>query len=347
MRRSGEAPAGARRVEATLGVRGLRPVVSGLRALGHDPAPLLAAVSLDEEILADPDARVPARVVMEMLAAGVERTGDADLGLHLALAAPLADFELHAYAMRSSATLGAALERLCRYQRLIHDTASVSLERVGDCAVLRHALPGGLAIPRHSAEFVVAAWVRVARVITGVADWAPDEAHFAHSAPGDQSELARFFHCRLRFAAGENAIRFAATELARASVAPDAALLEILERHAGSLLDRIPRAASLADRVRRSLAERLPDGEARAASVAAGLSMSVRTLHRTLAAEGTTFSQILDQYRHERAVQALADERIGIAEIAFALGFSELSSFYRAFRRWTGCTPAEYRARAV
>lgn len=330
------------RLRSTLGVRGLAPVVAGLRALGHDPAPILAAVGLDAAVLADPDARVPAVQVMEVLRTGVARTGDDHLGLHLALHAPLDAFDVHTYVVLSSPTLGTGYERLARYQRLIHDAARLELRREGRTATLRHTLPGGQAIPRQSAEFVVAAWLRAGRVALG-AEWNPLEVRFAHAAPADVGPLADFFRCRLRFAAGEHALRFDAALLDRPCAAADPGLLAVLDRHAGALLARVPPVHSLADRVAVAVADGLRRGEARAGDIARRLHMSPRTLQRGLAAEGTSFAAILDRVRHETALRELAERRLSIAEIAFLLGFAELSSFYRAFKRWTGKTPAAFR----
>ncbi len=111
-----------------LTVRAIRPLVSGLRQSGHDAAPILSAVGIDEAMLSDPDGRVPTSVAMALLARAVEHTGDVNLGLHLAEHAELGSFDVHFYAMASSPTLRAAYERLCRYQRLIHDTSRVDLE---------------------------------------------------------------------------------------------------------------------------------------------------------------------------------------------------------------------------
>jgi len=133
--------------------------VSGLRECGHDVAPILAAVGIDDAMLDDPDTRVPTSVAMALLARSVEQTGDSNLGLHLAERAQLGSFDVHFFAMASSQTLGAAYERLCRYQRLIHETSRVNLEIARDRAVLRHQLAGGAAAPRQTAEFLLAAWV--------------------------------------------------------------------------------------------------------------------------------------------------------------------------------------------
>jgi AraC-like DNA-binding protein len=329
--------------EPRLTIRAIRPLDSGLRALGHDPAPVLAAAGIDARLLDDPDATVPMGAGVAFLTEAARRTDDPDVGLHLAERADLGSFDVHLYAMLSSPTLGAAFERLGRYQRLIHETTRVELTREEDGAVLRHRMPGGLAAPRQSAEFLVAAWVRGGRVATGE-DWTPREVRFAHRRPDDTREHARLFRAPVRFSAGENALVLPADLLDRPCVRADPALLAVLDRYAA---DRIARAPAMpprfADRARAGLVELLRDGDPSARRLAARLKMSVRSLGRGLAAEGTSYRGLLEQLRRETAARHLADDRVAIAEVAFLLGFADLSAFYRAFKRWTGRTPAEFR----
>ena len=332
------------RLEPRLTARAILPLISGFGALGHDPKRLLAEVGLDESALHDPDAGVPMGVGLALLARGVEATGDANLGLHLAQHADPGSFDVHFYAMVSSPTLGAAFERLCRYQRLIHETTRVELTVEGEHATLRHRMPGGMAAPRQTAEFLIAAWVRAGRMATA-SSWAPSEVRFAHAAPAKVREHEEFFGAPVRFAAGENSLRMPAAHLATPCVRADPALLAVLDRYATDRLERAPRADRFADRARAVLAEELRGGGPSATALASRLKMSVRTLNRSLAAEGTTYRKLLDQLRAESAQHHLADGRVSIAEVAFLLGFSELSAFYRAFKRWTGRTPAEVRGR--
>lgn len=333
-----------RNPEPYLTVRAARPIVTGLRKLGYDPAPVLAAVGIEEAILDDPDAQFPMSAGVGLLLRAVEMTGDRDLGLHLAEQADLGVLDVHFYAMISSPTLGAAYERLCRYQRLIHETSRVTLDAGKDRATLRHQMPGGLAVPRQSAEFILAAWVRGGRVATGQ-DWAPLEVRFAHPQPADTREHARFFRAPVRFATGENALDLPASLLDLPCVGADASLLAVLDRYAADRLEQAPRSTRMADRVRAALAEDLRGGEPSVERLASRLKMSVRTLNRALAAEQTSYRKLLDQLRQELAVRLLRDPRVAIQEVAFLTGFSELSAFYRAFKRWTRQTPAEFRSR--
>jgi AraC-like DNA-binding protein len=104
----------------------------------------------------------------------------------------------------------------------------------------------------------------------------------------------------------------------------------------------------MAERVRACLVRGLLGSDLPAAEqVADELHTSVRSLHRGLEAERTTFRALSDRLRHERGAELLGDPRYSIAEVAYVLGFAELSSFYRAFKRWTGQTPGEFRKNAL
>jgi len=333
-------------VEPTLTARAFLPLLSGLRQLGHDPAPLLAAVGVAPAMLEEPDRRIPMSAGSGLLARASVTTGDDCIGLHLAEHADLRTVDVHFYAMAASATLRSAYERLSRYQRLIHETTRIELSDTSDGLTLRHVLPGGFAAPRQTAEFLIAAWVRTGRLITGT-DWSPLEIRFAHQEPESTGEHERFFRAPLRFSAGENAVVVAHSILSLPCSGADAVLASFLDRYAREHMpsgDSV--APSISDRVRGAIEAQLRDGEPSAASTAAEMRMSVRTLNRALAAEHTTYRRVLEQLRHELAVRHLANARTSIGEVAFVLGFSELSAFYRAFKRWTGQTPADFRALA-
>jgi AraC-like DNA-binding protein len=327
-----------------LTTRAVRPLVSGLAALGQAPAPMLARAGIDAATLEDPEASVPMRKVLALVDDAVQVTGDENLGLHLAQAAEPGSFDVHLYAMLSSPTLGDACQCLCRYQRLIHDSTEVRLDIEDNRATLRHRMPGGVAAPRQSIEFLLAAWVRVGRMATGTT-WSPEEVRFAHDEPGGSAEHRRFFGSRVCFMAGANALIMPASLLDVACERADVALFGMLDRYAADRLERAPKSASVADRARAALGTALRNGEPSATYVANRLKMSVRTLNRALASEQTSYRHLLEQLRRDLAMRYLADPRLSVTEVAFLLGFSELSAFHRAFRRWTSVTPSAFRAR--
>lgn len=334
----------ASRLQATVSVRSVRPVAERLRALGLDVGAALASAGADPAILDDPQGRLPHALAIAVWQEAVRRSGDDAFGIHAAEQIRPGAFDVLDYATRSSATLGEGLERLVRYHRLLHDAALVQLRVDGDVARLTHALPpaAAAALPRHPAEFIVAAWLVVARQATGL-DLAPVEVTFQHAPPADPSEHRRVFRAPLRFDQPQNGIVLRRSLLDTPLVKADPGLCAVLERHIDALVASVPAATAFRDRVRQVVARTLSSGGPNAATVARHLHMSRRTLQRQLDADGTTFRALADGLRHELALRYLGERTIAIAEVAFLLGFSEPSAFHRAFKRWRGTTPSAYR----
>ena len=324
-------------------VRSVGPVLLRLRALGLDLAPVLAAAGANPAVLQDADARIPHELALAVWREAISRSGDEAFGIHAAEGIRAGAFDVLDYATRSSATLGEGLARLVRYHRILHDAAVVELELDGDQATLTHALPGVAAmLPRQVAEFIVGAWLVVARQATGM-DFAPVEVRFRHVAAADLSEQQRLFRAPMRFEIGVNGIVLQREILAAPLVKSDPGLCAVLDRHVEELLARLPRATAIGERVHELIATTLSAGIPSAATVARRLHMSPRSLQRHLRHDGTSLRGLVETVRRELAVRYLTERRIAIAEIAFLLGFSEASAFHRAFKRWHGTTPAEYR----
>ena len=328
--------------EPYITVRAVQPLVAALDARGCSGRDLLLASGIDPALLDDVDGTLPQRAVMRFWQCAEEHTRDNDIGLHVAEAAPLDSLEVHCYALTASANLRDAFERACRYQRLIHETTRLELVEVAGQTVLQHALPDGQAVPRQPAEFLAALWVRIGRLMAGDA-WSPRWVRFAHAAPSSLDEHERVFGCRPRFLAGATAIGIDAQSLDRPNQQANPVLVRMLDRYAQALIERMPVRDQLSARVRGWLSAQLAGAEASAAGAARAMHVSVRSLHRILRVEGTSYRDLLDHLRHDRATALLSNPRYSVAEVAFLLGFAELSSFYRAFKRWTGQTPVDFR----
>ena len=333
-------------LEPQITIRAVAPVVAGLEVLGHDVDAILSAALIRRSLLVEVDGRIPHSAMMRFWEKACELTGDSDLGIHIAEAAPVGSFGLHAYTVLSSPNLREAYRRTCRYQRLIHEATNLEFVERPAKGVLQHALPGGRPVPRQPAEFLVSVWLRFGRQVAGE-DWKPDLVCFAHPAPNDRTEHERAFGPATRFASGVTALHIPADILDSPNIQSETGLLEVLDEHARALLERAPARPTLSERVRFRIAGALQDGAPAAEQLATDLNLSLRSLHRGLKADGTSYRELLDQLRHERAVRLLTEPNFSISEVGFLLGFAEISSFYRAFRRWTGTTPADYRSAAL
>jgi AraC-like DNA-binding protein len=157
-------------------------------------------------------------------------------------------------------------------------------------------------------------------------------------------EHGAFFRAPVRFHEPANQLVFARSDTAQPLRSADPALAGVVRRRLAKMLAQIPRPEeSTAAQVRRVLFDSLAGGQPSADAVARQLGLSVRTFHRRLQADGTSYGHLLDTVRTEIATDLLREPGIGIAEIAFLLGYSEQAAFHRSFRRWTGQTPLAFR----
>lgn len=320
-------------------------VLGGVAARGLDPGRLAAQAGFAMALLDDPDARMPLAVEDALWNAAAEACGDPAFGLRLAEAIRPGMFDVLDYVVRTAPTLHAALERLVRYNRLMHDLAEFALEDAPDGVRIAHrfTLPGRWPV-RQAAEFTLASLVVIAGQMAG-APLPVLAVELAYPAPADAAPYRRLFGVAPRFEAAGNALVLPRDALLAPVPSADPALSRIVTEHAERLLGQRREAAedALLPRLRRLILERLGEGEVRLGDVARRLCMSERSLQRALQAEGTRFNALVDAVRKQAALDFMADSRMALGEIAYLLGFSEPSAFHRAFRRWTGTTPLAMR----
>jgi AraC-like DNA-binding protein len=174
--------------------------------------------------------------------------------------------------------------------------------------------------------------------------FAPSAVTFQHAAPRDISEHLRLFRCPVQFGAPSNKLSFASSLLSQPIDKADASLCALLDRHAQELLEKFPPRDSLINQVRSIIATEFRGGDPSLEHVAEQLTLTPRTLQRKLQELGTSHNELLDQMRRQLAMRYLREDHMAICEVAYLLGFSESSSFHRAFKRWTGVTPKEFRS---
>lgn len=340
---------GVPRIEMSAGIGAM--IVASAVTRGAAREALLAATAFDPGAASDPDARISLELEERLWTEAARLAEDDALGLHAAEMLVPGAFGVLDYAVRTAPTLRTALERLARYNRLVHDVAVFTLHDRPPGLRVEHAFrtPGAEQC-RHSAEFTIASLVTVGGQLLGEPLRA-DGAGFAHpkpTAPAALAELRRVFGFEPRFAERVNWLELDASLVDRPLPRADSALSRVIERHAEALLAALPPLGeSASDRVRHLLSRALGEGTPTLGSVASKLKTSERSLQRKLADEGTSFELLLDEVRQQLALRYLADRTLAVSEVAYLLGYSEPSPFHRAFKRWTGKTPAEMRGRAA
>lgn len=309
-----------------------------------DAQRLMADAGFEACWLNDPEARMPLTVEERLWDLAAEMTRDPLFGLHAAEAIRPGAFDVLDYAVRTAPDLRTALQRLARYNRLVHDLASFEVLPDGDAVRIEHRFDGGATGPcRHAAEFTLASLVVVATQIGGE----PVSAlavEFVHTAAGDAEAYRSVFGVKPRFDAPVSCLVLAASVLDRPVPAADPRLSHIVTAHAEQLLAaHAPAQENVAAQVRRQIAEGVANGPVTLSAIARRLHLSERSLQRRLDDEGTRFADLVDEVRRELALRYIADERLALGEVAYLLGFAEPSPFHRAFKRWTGTTPAAAR----
>lgn len=331
----------------TVSVAYLQGLVEYLQRQGIAPEALLAHAQLGPEVLGQRDQRIAASAYLTLLGEGVRLSGDPNLGLHLGESVRPGYYGVLGYLIMSCATLADALHRQARYASLVGNLGQVVLDdepaRLDGEALVAHRWQPLLAQQqRQLSEETLAGWVSFGRWISGL-DIAPTEVRFQHSAPADTSEHARIFRCPVQFDQPDNALVFPRRLLAAPLSQADAQVRGMLDAYADRLLAELNQGHGVLDRARLELARQLPEQGPDLEAIAAALALSPRTLQRRLREGGLSFSQLVDETRQQLALHYLRDPALELAEIAFLVGFSEAGSLARAFRRWTGTSPGEYR----
>lgn len=318
------------------------PLLTGLRALGADVEAIVADAGLSLPELQDPDTRIPIEGGVALAFAAGLRTGDEALGIHLAEKYVPGVFGLLDYLAHSSRTLGEAIRYLCRYNRLLQDAVETHLDVRDDRAIVWQEALGGFVLHPGIVENAIANLIVIGRDLTAQ-PFAPIEVQFKHSEPSYSSEIRRVFGAPVRFGAERDGVVLAREALDLPLVNADPMLCVILDRHARRLLEELPRVPHFSQRVRELVLDRLKEGAPTAAQIAAELHMSTRTLKRRLQQEETSYEALVDGLRRALVERYLDEPTLSTEEIALMLGYSAVSPFRRAFRRWFGVTPSSFR----
>jgi AraC-like DNA-binding protein len=247
--------------------------------------------------------------------------------------------------MASSETVHEVLQKAVRYSSIVHDGISLRYIEGVDVSLALSYVGVGRYQDRHQIEFWMTVIVRICRQLAGLRV-ASTRVRLIHRAKRDHAELDAFFGCNLEYGAGADEIAFATSIKHMSVVNADPYLNRILSNYCEEALSRQPRnRGSLRSNIENAVVPLLPHGKARIDEVARRLGVSQRTLARQLSSEGLTFSEVLEKLRSNLANHYLSDVDLSISQIAWLLGYQEVSAFSHAFKRWTGNTPRDVRTR--
>ena len=333
--------------KGTVLARVIANILSGATQQGIPRDALLEAAGLRGVDFSDPDARVPSWIYVALWQLIARHSADPGIGIRMGSAVEPRQWGLLGYAMAYSSTLGAGLRRLVRYGRMLNEAYPFGLEGPSGqhVAIVQSPPEPGIGHP-YAVNYRCAILLGASRRITR-ADVVPVEVAFAYEQPASTLDYHRFFRCPLRFGQPLSKITFAQRDVDLPIPGGDETLAGYLSENAEGVLRTLCSGGTMRERVRTAIWAALSDGPPKLGRVASVLQVPPRTLQRHLAAEGTSVHQEVEYIRRHMAVAALRERAVPIEEVAFILGYTEPSTFYRSFRRWTGRTPRQYRASAT
>tara|TARA_B110000046_G_scaffold185447_1_gene227095 strand:+ start:1232 stop:2233 length:1002 start_codon:yes stop_codon:yes gene_type:complete len=312
----------------------------GLINLGVDADEVLRRSGLDPSELYQANLRTKFSGQPRFWKAAVELSGDPCIGLHLGEQMPVYKGQILEYLLLSSQTFGDGLKRVLNYQRLISDAIHGQvIESPIPC--LTSYFSEHQYATSHLAEAMVLGLIKAFQAVTD-GTFKADRIVFNHPPNTDISEYERIFQCPVEFNANSFQLFFPASLLSYRSLYAEPELLNLHIQAADQHLAHL-RQQDLIVEVRSLLGALLESGDTTLVKVAARLSVTPRHLRHQLDLAGTSFQRLLNDYRHRLARRLLSQTDEAISEIVYLTGFSEPSTFYRAFRRWEGTTPIEYR----
>jgi len=288
--------------------------------------------------------RIDVRAQIKLLNIAADALNDDFLGFHLAREFEPRQVGLIHYVIASSGTLAEAMSKAERYCSLVNEGIAVRFEVDQSAVITLNSVEFDRKLDRHQMEFWAFVMVRVCRLLTGTRI-APRQVRLMHLRDVVPDEVRSFLGCDIEFGANGDEIILPKATAVLPLVNADTHLNTLLTAYAeDALAHRAPHAADIRSKVERAIAPLLPHGKATVSEVARELGISQRTLGRLLSTERLTFSAILRQFRLDLAKAYITHGDLSISQIAWLLGYGEVSTFTNAFKRWTGTTPREMRA---
>jgi AraC-like DNA-binding protein len=309
---------------------------------GLDTDLIFKRSEIDIQQFDDPLYRIPHDKLMRMWEIAAELSGDPNFSLHLARDVPnVLPLNTAGYLAMSSRNLREMLESLKRYMKILSDVGHLRIKESDNLANVTIDFSGGKNSNRQHSDFWQAFFYRMINANIG-GEMPLIEVGFRHDKPQDTSAYTEYFHCELKFGQPENYFLFPRVYLDYQLISADPSIHKIHEQQATKQLHELTEKGIL-NKVKRLIFESLPAENVELKDISESLNLTPRTVQRHLADEGTTFKKLADEARKEYTISEIENTDLAIAEIAYQLGYRDLSSFYRAFKRWTGKTPINYR----
>ena len=316
-----------------------------LDELKVDVDALLRSLDVDLATVKSPDAYIPIETYLTIQDEAAVSVNDPSFGLHLGEFAEPGSWSILGYMLMNCKNLGEGFEKSQRYSRIIGNLINARTEPHSKTVkLIFFTSPDAPEMSRHCFDTVFSGLVRMMRNFTGM-EIHPLEVTFTYPEPNSRSEYERIFQCPILFNQRDNSFTVDASVVNTPILLANPNLLEYFEKYAESFLAEIDRKSEHSRTVTKIILSRLDDETLSITKVAQEMAVSVRTLQKRLEDEGVVFSDLYKDIR-QRLAQKYLRENYTVEQITYLLGFSEPSVFRKAFKKWSGVTPREYREQA-
>ncbi len=309
--------------------------------IGIDPAPLFRKHGIESTAVFDPGSRISYLKLDRVMGEAVEQSGDPFFSLKEADYLLPSHLGPLGFAWLASTSLRSAFQRVQRYIKVLHENMQVTMHDSEDALVVSFNLDAPSVNAYHRDIGHLAIMTRMCRFNYGN-QWNPSRVTVAHPAPPDQSYFYSLFRCPVDFGAEENSLHIDLKQADKRLTGASKQLAQLHDHIVVKYLAHLSR-KDIVNRVKAAILDGLGEGAATESSIAQTVNTSIRNLNRKLNNEGTSYKTLLVETRRELAEQYINDSTLTLTEISFLLGFSEVSSFSRAYRRWEGQSPSEAR----
>lgn len=331
----------------TMSITKISEFLNAFEAHGINKEEALKSANINPSALESPDNRLSAAEVDRIMQGAVGLTNNENIGLCQGELLSKGFSSILGYILMNCGTLGEATEKYRQYEKIVDETSITDLKMEDGFVVLSTTtIDKMLAKNRQFSDFKIAGTLSYIKLLTG--EWIVlKEVYFTHRKPKDTSEYQRIFQCPVFFEKSTNALVFDYESLNLPIIEPSKELLSLFEKNAQETLNAFESNETYTKKVTGIILKEMKGDIPSIHTVAQKLAMSVRNLQIYLKSEGASYIRLVNEIRRDMAVSYLKEKNVSIGEIAYILGFSETSAFHRAFKKWTGITPREFRTGKV
>lgn len=321
----------------------VRKMVAGAEPAGIDGPAYLTSVGIDPDAALDPKQMIADEAYYSMLEAMAEEVDVTDLPLRVGDSMRCDEYGALGLAWKAAPTLRGSYMRVERFARIWTSVVSYKIEPKDNSTLwIEHRAGERRLGLRLSVEADMASAVSISRQVSPV-PFNPEAVYFKHPAPMTLDDHHAFFGCPVLYDAEHDGLLISNAALDQPNKLGDEGITQFLLPHLEGELSKLRNEPALGDQTKEAIARALSEGPPRMDDIARSMGFSARSFHRRLSEHGMSFQMLAEETRRELAEGLLRDDQYSLADVAFLTGFSEQSSFTRAFKRWVGHTPANYR----